>query len=458
MEMRNFKSFPIEWVFVFLFAYISWVPFYYFQPLSLSTPLPFEAPLFLVLKFLPFLISLLLMVLGVFSGRKFHLSPIDWCLFFYLFFSFLSLVKAENGILGAGKIIYFSITGLSFFFLMRNIDFGHIYRIVRWIAFICGPVAVYGWLVFLLNKDFIWGFIYDSTHYYNGTTRISSTLGNPLIFGGYLTLSIPLFIYFSFCAKNRTQQVVFLFFLFSAFASLFLTFSRSAWISVGVVAGIWLISFRHIWFFCLRKCWNLFFLIAILLALPAGIMFLGDSISRAAGVFSSRTESSLNTGQNIQFRIAQFSTTSKIIRDHPLLGIGFGNFTRFFEVHKDKSVEVFQKPDAAHTTDNMYLMVIAETGILGSVSLFSFLFYQMYSLFCLYRTMQNPQTKNFLLCILSGISGFLVNVFFWDGLNQPTMRIFFWCLLGMSSHFLFIQGDRKKWDQLEWGSESRLPS
>ena len=64
--------------------------------------------------------------------------------------------------------------------------------------------------------------------------------------------------------------------------------------------------------------------------------------------------------------------TKRIVRDHPFVGIGFQHFrSRFFEYYPGRRKDI---PYEKRIADNMYLTILAETGIIGFVGFLIFLF------------------------------------------------------------------------------------
>ena len=209
-----------------------------------------------------------------------------------------------------------------------------------------------------------------------------------------------------------------------------LTFARSAWISVGVVVFVWAVVYRKSWghFIWRRRIFAA--LVGVLLAVPALQIFLGDSVERAIYTAVEKAGSTFAQDPNVEFRIAQFKTTAEVIAYYPLGGVGFGNFTRLFERFKDESTPSLDLPNATHTTDNMYLMVIVETGLPSLLVLLSFFVTYLNWLRKRYIDSTGDDTP-MVLAVITSTAGFLVNIFFWDGLNQPAVRILFWIIIGL---------------------------
>lgn len=411
---------------VLLLAYVSWVPFYYLQPLSLQH-FSFSA-----IKYFPFFLCAIL----IFSHLPFHVErvgivrPIDPLLWVYWLLCLASLYNAEHPMVGMGKLVYFSATGAALAYCIRSLGLDDVRSIPTVLVSLGSGVSCYGIWTYVAKDGFLWAGMYHETHYYSGVEKVSSTIGNPIMLGAVLTLILP------FCiagVASRSSTTLRLGYLMAGLATLIcavLTFARSAWVSVGVVVFVWAVIHRTlsghvIW----RRRMFVAFVCALLVA-PVLQMLLRDSVERAAYTAVEKASSTFRHDPNVEFRVAQFKTTAEVMAHYPLGGVGFGNFTRIFERVKDGSTTALDLPNAAHTTENMYLMVIVETGLPS-----------LLVLLCFFGTYLNWLRKRYLestgddtlmvLAVISSTAGFLVNIFFWDGLNQPAVRILFWSIVGL---------------------------
>lgn len=133
--------------------------------------------------------------------------------------------------------------------------------------------------------------------------------------------------------------------------------------------------------------------------------------------------------QSERFRLAQHKTALNILGEHPLLGIGFGNFTRVFQTYKDASTP---SGEISTTTENMYLMFSVETGLLGlaaALAMVSAVFWVVYKG---YRVTSDGDRQDMLLTFLASSGGFLINMGTWDALNEPVVRMTFWIVTGLA--------------------------
>ena len=93
-----------------LFAYISLVPFYYFQSQTLDGP-----PVFSLVKYLPFILAGSACCLWCFdivkNSKPVLRTPIDRLLGLYLAVALLSLLGANYALMGLSKWGYYNVTG-----------------------------------------------------------------------------------------------------------------------------------------------------------------------------------------------------------------------------------------------------------------------------------------------------------------------------------------------------------
>ena len=168
--------------------------------------------------------------------------------------------------------------------------------------------------------------------------------------------------------------------------------------------------------------------IVLLLLLVPVAEEIGFDLNLAMHKSWERVERGLNLEETESFRLAQYRTALNVLKDYPLVGVGFGNLTRRFEHYRDPSTPA----SSSATTDNMYLMVACETGILGLMAFLALLFCVGRSFYDQYRTTRDADDRELTLAILVMLCGFLANMMTWDALNQPTVRMTFWLLIGIA--------------------------
>ena len=419
------------WIFVLLLGYISLVPFYYLQPLSL------ERVSFHFLKYLPFLLCVALTVARLIVIRQWRgmVDKTDWAMGVYLLCCCLSLIGAKYPGIGAAKLIYYSVTGIYMFYIAQSFDAATLYKILRWVAWFSGCVAIYGVVSYLVGTDFLWDRWHDATHYYsNYSRRLSSTLGNPMFLGGFICLTAPILVGEIFVARANLYRALVFVGVMATAISLILTVTRSAWFAAIFMTALWLGLCRYP-----RRAVQIGIgvVAAILLLAPVVSLSVPEKTTQTTEYIGNRIGSTGLDNDTIWLRLKMLEIGATEIVSQPLLGLGFGNFTRVFVERHQRAYESYQRTfrtDTAiskdHTLENMYLMFTVETGL---VSLGAMLFFWSKRLACLLRVFsatEYRQQRFLLLAIFVGVCGFLLQILAWDGLNQPATRILFWSLLG----------------------------
>jgi hypothetical protein len=162
-----------------------------------------------------------------------------------------------------------------------------------------------------------------------------------------------------------------------------------------------------------RTTWNYLFIALLFVAVAAKLFY--------PGVFEDR----VTRGENFYQRIAQDIQTSEVIRDHPLMGVGFNLYPATVTGDPRYAVE-WRGLEAMNVPHNSLLSVLAEEGIVG------FLLYaggQLYFIRAMWRmrTVNRLGWQVFLYCILVYIIfGFDVGIAYYSDLN-----LFYMFVLGI---------------------------
>jgi putative inorganic carbon (HCO3(-)) transporter len=131
-----------------------------------------------------------------------------------------------------------------------------------------------------------------------------------------------------------------------ALAAIAVTFDRGAWLGLAAAALVIILMSRS------RLLIGAIALVALLAALNPGVR--------------GRFQSSFSTSGNGD-RVFIWARAKEIIADHPLRGIGFGNYPRVCGDYYDRVDKAFPMRTWAH---NLELSTLAETGPLGLLAIF----------------------------------------------------------------------------------------
>ncbi len=108
-------------------------------------------------------------------------------------------------------------------------------------------------------------------------------------------------------------------------------------------------------------------------------------------------------------------------KKNPLLGSGYSTLTK-------ESVGQFTE---AESTDNDYLRVLGETGLLGFLSFFAIFFVVLKKGFQGLRKEQNPLFTAFLASFIAFTIGLLINALYIDVFEASKVAFIFWALTGL---------------------------
>lgn len=185
--------------------------------------------------------------------------------------------------------------------------------------------------------------------------RAYGSLPHPNILGGFLAIGFLFLLYLIFTAKNSAQKVFVWFALLAITPAVFFSFCRSAWLALFCS-----FSFLAFWIFKTKnQIWiKRFFQTSLLIAVIIGFLifnfwqpFFGRFIS------NQQVETA-----SVTLRIAFGYQSWDLVKVNPWFGQGIGNYT----------LAVFQKINASwpgyyyQPVHNIYLLVLAELGIIGA--------------------------------------------------------------------------------------------
>ena len=228
---------------------------------------------------------------------------------------------------------------------------------LSWCLLVGGAIAA---LVGMLQMFGVHTFLDAVVSRYNG--RVSGNLGSPNHFALYVAMGVVSLIYLAAC--RRVLPVVALLLLVPLLFILAASGSRSGWIYVAVmvfVVGAWRV---HRTDDAARR--------AVAWCATAVVAYIACNLGLSSGLFGQSGEGNSATRilagspfMDLRFGLWQFAIG--MFLDRPLFGVGWGNFAWELFLRNDGRFWVGWDFDAnAH---NLFLHVLAETGLLGLAAL-----------------------------------------------------------------------------------------
>ena len=320
-----------------------------------------------------------------------------------------------------GKTIYFFLTGPLIYVLVRWTinEYPHRKAALLWLVSGSSALAaIYGISEFWVGENWLFGAYFDlGNSSYSAmvgqaifVNRIMGPIGHPVVFAAFLLLTLPVSIFLAQRHKKLKRWLGISASILVA-SALFLTLSRGAWI--GLLAAVL--------FYCIYR--NKRLLIIVFLSL--GILGVGIGYSDK---LSSLVESRISSGEFVQNfrnnpRVIAYSHVARILPQRIYLGSGIGTY------------HLLARPlgSQLNTPDNMYLMRLAETGLIG-LMIWVFLFTRIASVLVNKSKVEGAQLDRgggFSIFLLAGLVGFSFDMLTFDALYFPVTRIMFWILLGI---------------------------
>ncbi len=398
----------------------------------------------LIVKYLPFVVGTILLFrarnklssVAIFVNRykllvSFYLS--------YLLVSLVSTIIGNQTLLGTSKLIYFFVTGflLCIVSFIQTNTYQDALKFKNLFLFIGFVTALHG----ISLKHFSFDPFFLSYYSYlrpDQGYRVTGFMGNSIVYGTFLSMLVPFHLYEVISQHNNySRRLVFV------FGSLLLIYGILISGSRGVLIGLFFMISIFLWqnLKLLDKTrvllrLSLVFLITVFLILFLHIYING--IDRLYPYVDQHISIMRLLNSNFQqevsliSRLNKYPLTYSVIKEYPFWGVGFGNIGGVFESFQTEGWKTAE--GQTKVTDNQFLMVLIETGLLG------FSCYTGLLLSCVKEC--RPPKRELCAdlqhsdlfkraCYLS-IIGILPIMMTWDSLNHPSIRIYFWIMIGVA--------------------------
>lgn len=247
--------------------------------------------------------------------------------------------------------------------------------------------------------------------------------GNKNHFAGYMLMVAPLSVGYAMYCRNGAKKVILSLIASFICASIFLSLSRAATVSLlfslllmgMLIKGKWSDGKKEVILAAIAALGMVFVLIAGINPVLHKFSFLWQGLWK---------------------RLIVADSFLGMIKDFPLFGIGSGNFSYLFPIYRK-----FISPVHYYYMHNDHLQLIAETGLLGGFFYFSFLYLILKDIFLKLKVRRDPFVTNMVLGGFCGLMGVIVHSFFEFDFHIPAISFLFWLILGLvykcvNTHFI----------------------
>jgi len=284
------------------------------------------------------------------------------------------------------------------------------------------------------NHTWILNGLFGIKHDLNYLFRVSGTFLHPNILGGFLFFAILAAYYLYGTIFSKIKRIGLQLLILLQFFTLYLSFSRAAILALTISTLLWCVLQ---WNYLRRKRESNSASLkrlgilggTVLCGVVAGIVLLYPQIKGRGGLIN---YNSVSKGADSE-RVIYMKVAVDMIKEHPLLGVGYNNFQLHSHLVKSK----FPDNHLFAKVHNIYLLIASESGLIGGGFFLLFLVSLLRTAWRGFRSADFFQEKAFLF---STFLGFLIigccDFYFLEG-PQGALPFFgvAGLLYGISSYF-----------------------
>ena len=256
--------------------------------------------------------------------------------------------------------------------------------------------------------------------------RAHGTLPHANVLGGYLIIGLVLISSWLYAVKRNWKHYLIWLLFIIGILGLIVSFSRSAWLVF--VASMTLLT---IWAMYVRPRK---FKASILPGVIVLIAVVSLIISQYSAVVSRFDVSQYIEQRSVSSRIEQINEFRGVYSEQPLLGVGMGQYVSYLQridesgsgwnYRKDLNGWVYSSShDFYEPVHNIFLLVLAELGIIGLIILILILFTALYFVLKVIRKRFALIALTILLALVSLISLGMIDHYLWT-LQQGRLLLF----------------------------------
>lgn len=329
-------------------------------------------------------------------------------MFLWIAMMFISVLYSTDIKLALKESIRISTYMILFFIIKYDMHKKYmLYKIIYssiFVSIIIGVIGIY---------EYAKGIGLQHTGSMETVNRVASTLENSNNLGAFFVLLAFPYIVLFLREKNKRRKILFGIATIISILNVIFSFSRNAWLGliVGYVALIFVFNFKLIY----------------------GAI-LGGGIALSIPKIINRLKEVGDTSQNLS-RVSLWKVAIEMIRDHPILGVGNGNYrTLYSKYYKDVEKLGYKAHENFHP-HNAYLKAQCELGVMGSVSLVGFLVSTLIKNNKFSNKVKNQFYKYFYKGYTASIVAFIFMSLIDNFFSAPKVIAFFWIFIAVSNSY-----------------------
>ncbi len=426
---------PVIWAVVFHFeklmlALIFLVPvsFQLSEVVSVKLPIDMFLPSELLIVGI-----LILFILKFFHGqyldKKFLLHPVSLIIWAYLMWMFISTVQSYDILVSVKLfinrvwfiVVFYIIMGMMF--IKRNINRKYMRNYIYGLCL----VATYA-MVRIITEGGV-------------DEKIAHWSANPFFkdhtsYGAVLAMFIPAALGLAFYkGYSKIQRWIFLFISAYLFLALVYSYSRAAWLSLILAAGVWAILKLRIHFVYILSAVGIIALIAYHLSNDNVMYSLMSNDQDSSDNFSEHVVSAANVStdaSNLE-RLNRWSCAIRMFLHEPLFGFGPGNYTKYyapFQYSTDLTIISTRHGDVGNAHSE-YLSALSEQGWPGLLMLLMVIGFTLYYGICAIKLSKDSEMRMLGYAAIVGLITYYFHGLFNNFLDIDKVAVPFWGFTAM---------------------------
>lgn len=339
--------------------------------------------------------------------RSFIRTPLDLpilCLFLAACISIIFSVDPANSLKGV-RSMWIILT--YFLFVHYANDVPTIKKILKILIIFTTIAAFYGIFQYITGIDIIHPFE-EGRATFEGKLRVQGFFNKPLTFGEYLIIILSLMIGL---LLNGKRKVVLFLSAMVIFLALLWTYTRSSWLGfgsalifVGIMKG--------------KK---------VSISILTAVVVVSLMVFALSPLMLKRAESIFDTSNP---RVLIWQSSLSMIKDHPLTGVGIGNYSKVCPDYYKRFDSEGRKLSRSHAHNNLLQMMVTR-GLFG-LAAFLYLWIVLFKHGILtYLRSDDSYSKTLLLGGLAAMVGLNVAGLFEHNFGDSEVAILMWAVLGM---------------------------
>ncbi|MFT8314224.1 MAG: O-antigen ligase family protein [Clostridium sp.] len=245
--------------------------------------------------------------------------------------------------------------------------------------------------------------------------RTNATFDNPNSFAAFLIMGAFPVVMMTVRSKSLYKKSAYGILFILTLCNIYFSGSRNSFLAL-VVGGV-IVSLLYSWYF---------------------LVALGGIAVIAFAIPFVRTRV-LQIGVVDEGRIQIWRTALKMIQNHPIFGVGNGNFIKLYDSYVAKYKYLAYKNYSNYPTHNSYLKIESELGIIGGLSFISIIVNALFKIKKVIVNIHDKEISLFYIGFLASVVAFLFMNLFENLFFVPSVIVYFWIFLAAADGLLFSE-------------------